>query len=77
MKKHALYRCKRRFATVTDENGAKINKDVVDWMFEDETEAINVEFIPKFKISDKVFIHRCTNNIFGVCELIGWKEMEG
>lgn len=76
MKKCALYRCKQCFATVTGEEGAKIDKDVVDWMFKDETEEMNVEFIPTFKMSDKVFIHRCTNNIFGLCEFIGWKEIE-
>ena len=76
MKKRALYRCKQCSASMTDEEGTKINKDVVDWMLKDETEEINVEFIPTFKTSDKVFIHRCTNNIFGLCEFIGWKETE-
>ncbi len=76
MKKRALYRCKQCSAIMTDEKGVKIDKDVVDWMFYDETEEINVKFIQTFKISDKVFIHRCTNNIFGLCEFIGWKEIE-
>lgn len=30
MKKLAFYRCKQCFATVTGEEGAKIDKDVVD-----------------------------------------------
>ena len=76
MKKRALYRCKQCSAIMTDEEGVKIDKDVVDWMFYDETEEINVKFIPTFKISDKVFVHRCTNNIFGLCEFIGWKEID-
>lgn len=76
MKKCALYRCKQCSAIMTDEEGVKIDKDVVDWMFYDKTEEINVKFIPTFKISDKVFVHRCTNNIFGLCEFIGWKEIE-
>ena len=76
MKKIAFYRCKQCFATVTGEEGSKIDKDVVDWMFENEMEESKAGFIAKFKISDKVFIHRCTNNIFGLCEFIGWKEIE-
>lgn len=34
MKNCALYRCKQCFATMTDEGDVRIDKDIVDWMFE-------------------------------------------
>ena len=76
MKKCALYRCKKCFATMADEGDVRINKDIVDWMFENEMEESKIGFIAKFKISDKVLIHRCDNNTVGLCEFIGWKEIE-
>lgn len=76
MKKCALYRCKQCFATMTDEGDIRIDKDIVDWMFENEMEESKIGFIAKFKISDKVLIHRCSNNTVGLCEFIGWKEIE-
>lgn len=76
MKKCALYRCKQCFATITDEGDVGINKDVVDWMFETETEESKICFISTFKINDKLLIHRCANNTVGLCEFIGWKEIE-
>ena len=76
MKKCALYRCKQCFATMADESDVRINKDIVDWMFENEMEDSKIGFIAKFKISDKVLIHRCANNTVGLCEFIGWKEIE-
>lgn len=76
MKKCALYRCKQCFATMTDESDVRISKDIVDWMFENEMEDRKIGFIAKFKTSDKVLIHRCANNTIGICEFIGWKEIE-
>lgn len=76
MKKCALYRCKQCFATITDEDDVRINKEIVDWMFEDEMGESKIGFIVKFKINDKVLIHRCANNTIGLCEFIGWKEIE-
>lgn len=76
MKKCALYRCKQCFATITDEDDVRINKDIVDWMFEDEMGESKIWFIAKFKINDKVLIHRCANNTIGLCEFIGWKGIE-
>lgn len=76
MKKCALYRCKQCFATMTDEGVTRINRDFVDWMFNDEIEESKIGPIATFKISDNVFIHRCANNTFGLCEFIGWKEIE-
>lgn len=76
MKKCALYRCKQCFATMTDEEDVRINKDIVDWMFENEMEESKIGFIAAFKISDKVLIHRCNDNTVGLCEFIGWKEIE-
>ena len=76
MKKCALYRCKQCFATMTDEGDVRIDKDIVDWMFENEMEESKIGFIAKFKTNDKVLIHRCANNTIGVCEFIGWKEIE-
>ena len=71
MKKCALYRCKQCFATITDEDDVRINKDIVGWMFEDEMGESKIGFIDKFKISDKVLIYRCTNNTIGLCKFIG------
>lgn len=71
MKKCALYRCKQCFATITDEDDVRINKDIVGWMFKDEMGESKIGFIDKFKISDKVLIHRCTNNTIGLCKFIG------
>lgn len=76
MKKCALYRCKQRFATITDEEDVRINKDIVDWMFENKTEEREIGFIAKFGVGDKVLIHCCANNTVGLCEFIGWKEIE-
>ena len=76
MKKCALYRCKQCFATMADEGDVRIDKDIVDWMFENKMEESKIGFIAKFKISDKVLIHCCTNNTVGLCEFIGWKEIE-
>lgn len=76
MKKCALYRCKQCFATMADEGDVRIDKDIVDWMFENEMEESKIGFITKFKISDKVLIHRYDNNTVGLCEFIGWKEIE-
>lgn len=76
MKKCALYRCKQCFAIMTDEGDVGINKDVVDWMFKNETEESKICFISTFQISDKVLIHRCNDNTVGLCEFIGWKEIE-
>ncbi len=76
MKKCALYRCKQCFATMVDESDIRIDKYIVDWMFENEMEESKIGFIAKFKISDKVLIHRCSNNTVGLCEFIGWKEIE-
>lgn len=41
-----------------------------------EMKESKIGFIAKFKISDKVLIHRCSNNTVGLCEFIGWKETE-
>ena len=76
MKKCALYRCKQCFAKITDESDVRIDKDIVNWMFENEMEESKVGFIAKFEISDKVLVHRCANNTIGLCEFIGWKEIE-
>ena len=76
MKKCALYRCKQCFATMTDEEDVRINKDIVDWMFKNEMEESKIGFIAAFKISDKVLIHRCNDNTVGLFEFIGWKETE-
>lgn len=76
MKKYALYRCKQCFATMDDKSDVRINKDIVDWLFENEMEDSKIGFIAKFKTNDKVLIHRCANNTIGVCEFIGWKEIE-
>ena len=45
MKKCALYRCKQCFATMTDESDVRIDKDIVDWMFENEMEESKIGFI--------------------------------
>lgn len=74
MKKRALYRCKQCFATIADESDVRIDKDIVDLMFENEIKESEIGFIAKFKISDKIIIHRCDNNTVGLCEFIGWKE---
>lgn len=66
MKKCALYRCKQCFATMTDEGDVRIDKDIVDWMFENEMQESKIGFIAKFKISDKALIHRCGNNTVGL-----------
>lgn len=76
MKKCALYRCKQCLATMTDEEDVRINKDIVDWMFENEMEESKIGFIAAFKISDKVLIHRCNDNTVGLCEFIGWRKYE-
>jgi hypothetical protein len=66
---------------MTDEGDVRIDKDIVDWMFENEMKENEMKeskigFIAKFKISDKVLIHRCANNTVGLCEFIGWKKIE-
>lgn len=50
MKKCALYRCKQCFATMADEGDARIDKDIVDWMFENEMEESKIGFISDEKI---------------------------
>lgn len=42
MKKCALYRCKQCFATMADESDVRIDKDIVDWMFENEISHLSV-----------------------------------
>jgi hypothetical protein len=59
-----------------DKSDVRINKDIVDWLFENEMEDSKIGFIAKFKTNDKVLIHRCANNTIGICEFIGWKEIE-
>lgn len=61
---------------MTDEGVTRIDKDFVDWMFNDEIEESKIGSIATFKINDKVFIHRCNDNTVGLCEFIGWKEIE-
>ena len=73
MKKCALYRCKQCFATMTDEGGTRINKDFIDWMFNNEIKENEIDSIATFK---KVLIHYCNDNTVGLCEFIGWKEIE-
>ena len=51
---------------MADEGDVRIDKDIVDWMFENEMEESKIGFIAKFKISDKVLIHRCSSNTVGL-----------